>query len=83
MRIEHLVRVKEILDESITWESEVLREMPRLFLLLRENYLRSLDAEQVQAHHVQIENRDPTVNCGTVAAARDGTQEPGLERAVA
>jgi hypothetical protein len=82
MRIEHLVQVKEILDESITWESEVLREMPKLFLLVRENYLRSLDAEQVQAHHVQIKSPD-LKKCEAAVATKDGTLESGLERAAA
>ena len=42
MKLENVVRIKEILDESITWEPAVLERMPKLFLLIRENYLRAL-----------------------------------------
>lgn len=39
MKEEDVLRIKEILDESVGWEPEVLRRMPKLFLLIRENYL--------------------------------------------
>jgi len=42
MRIDELIRVMEILDESVDWEPDVLERMPKLFLLIRENYLRAL-----------------------------------------
>lgn len=45
MNQEDVRRIKEILDESLTWDREVLEKMPRLFLLIRENYLRSLQEE--------------------------------------
>ena len=42
MRMEDVIRIKEILDESLTWEPDVLEKMPRLFLLIRETYIRAL-----------------------------------------
>ena len=44
MKPDDIIRIKEILDESCGWEPEVLERMPKLFLLIRENYLRGLSA---------------------------------------
>lgn len=46
MKPEDIIRIKEILDDSRSWEPELLEKMPKLFLLIRENYLRILSEEK-------------------------------------
>ena len=53
MKPEDVKRIKQILDESLEWEPEVLERMPKLFLLIRENYLQILDSCDCQKCAVQ------------------------------
>ena len=53
MKEEDVLRIKEILDESLDWEPEVLRRMPKLFLLIRDSYIRALEESEDKQSLVQ------------------------------